>query len=81
MFLLIDSDNPISVNVKCDPERGIELRELFEGIHPGYHMNKKHWITINLRCGIPQSVILECIDNSYDLVYKSLPKSKQIKLT
>jgi predicted DNA-binding protein (MmcQ/YjbR family) len=80
IFLLIDSYNPVSVNVKCDPERGLELREQYEGITPGYHMNKKHWITINLNSGIPSSVILDCINQSYNLVYNSLSKKQRAQL-
>jgi predicted DNA-binding protein (MmcQ/YjbR family) len=81
IFLLINSENPTSINVKCNPEKGIELRERFEGIQPGYHMNKKHWITISLTKGISQKVILECINNSYELVLKSLPKKQQTVLS
>lgn len=80
IFLLIDSKNPISINVKCDPEKAIELRERFEGIQPGYHMNKKHWITINLNVGIPQPIIEACIDDSYILVYQSLSKKVRNQL-
>jgi predicted DNA-binding protein (MmcQ/YjbR family) len=77
IFLLIDSDNPISINVKCNPERSIELREQYEGITPGFHMNKKHWITIKLLSDIPKTIIIDCINESYDLVYYSLPKKLQ----
>ncbi|MFM7662877.1 MAG: MmcQ/YjbR family DNA-binding protein [Bacteroidota bacterium] len=80
MFLLVDSDNPISINVKSDPEKSIELRERYEGIQPGYHMNKKHWITINLIGGVPNEVIINCIDDSYALVLTSLPKKIKSQL-
>lgn len=80
IFLLIDSKNPISINVKCDPEKAIELRERFEGIQPGYHMNKKHWITINLTVEVPQQIIEACIDESYNLVYNSLSKKVRDQL-
>jgi predicted DNA-binding protein (MmcQ/YjbR family) len=80
MFLLVDSDNPISINVKCNPETGVDLRECYDGIQPGYHMNKKHWITINLTSGIPSSVILDCINQSYELVYNSLSKKQRAQL-
>lgn len=81
IFLLIDSKNPISINVKCDPEKAIELRERFEGIQPGYHMNKKHWITINLNVGVPRPIIEACIDESYNLVYHSLSKKIRDQLS
>lgn len=77
LFLLIDSDNPNSINVKCNPEKGVELRETYLGIQPGYHMNKKHWLTIQLNSDIPNSIILNCIDQSYELVFKSLSKKTQ----
>lgn len=65
---------PPAINLKCDPERAIELRELYDGkILPGYHMNKKHWNTVEID-NLPPELILELIDHSYDLIVKSLPK-------
>ena len=61
IFLIIDSDNPVAINVKCDPEKAIDLREQYDGIQPGFHMNKKHWITIDLYAGISEIIILNCI--------------------
>lgn len=61
-----------SCNLKCDPERAEELREKFAGINPGYHMNKKHWNTIEWDSSVPDSLIIELIDHSYDLVLKTL---------
>ena len=63
-----------SVNLKCDPERAIELRERYEGIVPGYHMNKKHWNTVDVTGSVPPKLLLELVDHSYDLVRASLPK-------
>jgi predicted DNA-binding protein (MmcQ/YjbR family) len=80
IFLLIDSFNPVSINVKCNPEKAIELREQFDGIKPGFHMNKKHWITIDLFAVIPENTVLECINHSYELVFKSLSKKTQEQL-
>ena len=78
MFALTDpSDFPPRMNLKCDPERSIGLREEFEGIIPGYHMNKKHWNTVTLDDSIPADLIAGLIDHSYDLVVASLPKSKR----
>lgn len=59
---------PPSVNLKCDPDRSIELRDRYEAITPGYHMNKRHWNTIVLDGGVPSELIRELIDHSYDLV-------------
>ncbi len=64
----------LSVNLKCDPERAVELREEYENIIPGYHMNKKHWNTVDMNESQPDDFYKELIDHSYDLVYKSLTK-------
>jgi len=75
IFALVSLDkNPLSVNLKCDPERAIELREQYEAIIPGYHMNKQHWNTVILDGSIPRSLLLELIDHSYNLIYSSLPR-------
>lgn len=72
---------PLRVNLKCDPERAIQLREDYEGvIIPGYHMNKVHWNTLILDGRLDYRLILELIDHSYDLVVKSLPKKLQQEL-
>ena len=72
VFLLtgLDSD-PLQFNVKCDPDRAIELREEYpENILPGYHMNKKHWNTIVVDGAVPKKLLKEMIDDSYTLVNK-----------
>lgn len=75
MFGLVGLDNsPLSINLKCDPERAVELREQHEAITPGFHMNKKHWNTVVLDGSLPRPLVLELIDHSYDLTYNSLPK-------
>jgi predicted DNA-binding protein (MmcQ/YjbR family) len=69
------------VNLKCDPERAIELREVYPGlILPGWHMNKKHWNTIYFEEGLPEKLLLELIDHSYHLVISGLPKKLQQEL-
>jgi predicted DNA-binding protein (MmcQ/YjbR family) len=60
--------------LKCDPERAIELRERYHAVQAGYHMNKKHWNTVRLFEDVDDSLLLELVDHSYDLVYNSLPK-------
>ncbi|MBT8385105.1 MAG: MmcQ/YjbR family DNA-binding protein [Bacteroidia bacterium] len=66
---------PHEINLKCDPERSIGLRETYNGlIYPGYHMSKLHWNTILIESGGPDSLIRELIDHSYDLVVKGMPK-------
>ena len=63
------------VNLKCDPDLALELRDRYEQVRPGYHMNKKHWNTVEIETGIPDAELRKMIDHSYDLVAKSLPKS------
>lgn len=79
MFLLGDIDHFYSITLKCDPERAIQLREEFSQIKPGYHMNNKHWITIELE-GMDKSLIFQLISQSYELVIKKLPKKTQEQL-
>jgi predicted DNA-binding protein (MmcQ/YjbR family) len=62
------------MNLKCDPERAFELRERYEGIVPGYHMNKQHWNTVDVMGSVPRELLLALIDHSYELVLASLPK-------
>ncbi len=80
MFALTHIEGDLSINLKCNPEKAIELREQFSSVLPGYHMNKKHWNTILIDGSISQQQIKNWIDNSYDLVVKSLPKKLQQEL-
>jgi len=81
-FLLTGFDqNPVQFNVKCDPEKAIELREHYHCVQPGYHMNKKHWNTIIVDGSVTDKLIREWITNSYDLVISGLPKIQQKKLS
>ena len=81
MFAIAALDEvPPRVNLKCDPDLALELRDRFEQVSPGYHMNKKHWNTIELDGVIPEREIKKMIDHSYDLVLRSLPKAKREKL-
>ncbi len=74
IFALMDVDLFVSVNLKCDPERAIELREQYPAITPGYHMNKQHWNTVLTDGSVPPKLLLELADHSYALVRASLPK-------
>lgn len=82
MFALTGLEyNPSKTNLKCDPERSIELREQFpDQIYPGYHMDKKHWNTVEIEGNLPPALIVELIDHSYDLVVKGLTKKLQAEL-
>lgn len=68
------------VNLKCDPEQAFILRDIFDAVIPGYHMNKKHWNTVILNGSIPQGEIERMIDHSYTLVVKGLPKGQRLAL-
>ena len=75
MFLLTSlSQTPLQFNAKCDPDRAVELREEYESIIPGYHMNKQHWNTIIIDGTIPARLLNRMIDESYELIVGSLPK-------
>jgi predicted DNA-binding protein (MmcQ/YjbR family) len=81
IFLLASLESiPLQINLKCDPEKAIELREEYESVQPGYHMNKKHWNTIIFDGTVPTKKILEWIDDSYNLVVAGLKKSDFKKL-
>ena len=62
------------INLKCDPDRAEELRAEYEGVLPGYHMNKRHWNTLMLDGCLPPALVTELIDHSYELVVATLPK-------
>jgi predicted DNA-binding protein (MmcQ/YjbR family) len=81
IFALVPLERiPLQINLKCDPELAIELRERYEAVQPGYHMNKKHWNTISVDGTIHKKLILEWIDHSYKLVVSGLKKSDKEKL-
>ena len=73
MFALANVENFNSVNLKCDPEKAVLLREHYPGVKPGYHMNKVHWNTVNCDGSISDQLICEWTDESYRLVADSLP--------
>ena len=77
MFALTDLETFESINLKCDPEEAIDLRERYPSVIPGYHMNKKHWNTVMMDDSIPDSLIKDWIKKSYYLTIKSLSKKLQ----
>ena len=77
MFLLVGLNKPESFNVKCDPERAVSLREEYEEVQPGYHMNKTHWNTVFMNGRLTDSQLKAMVDHSYELIVAGLPKSKQ----
>ena len=81
MFALTSLDKPeFSVNLKCDPERSVELREAYDDVIAGFHMSKKHWNTITIEGNISNKMIIELVDHSYDLVVKGMTIKKQKEL-
>lgn len=79
MFALMDVNHFESVNLKCDPEKAVRLREMFAGVTPGYHMNKVHWNTVRCDGSIPDKHILEWTNDSYQLVLKSVPAKLRLQ--
>jgi len=77
MFALTNLDGEPSVNLKCEPEKAIELREQYTAIMPGYHMNKLHWNTVYMNGTLPDNLLKELIDLSYELILASLPRAKR----
>ena len=80
IFLLTGLEEADRFNVKCDPERAVELRERYSEVKPGYHMNKKHWNTVYMNGSLTKKQLCELIEHSYDLILKSLPKKIQEEL-
>ena len=80
MFALLSLSGDWGLNLKCDPEKAIELREKYSDITPGYHMNKAHWNTINLNGTLPDKLVFKLIDHSYQLIIESLSKKTKLEL-
>jgi predicted DNA-binding protein (MmcQ/YjbR family) len=82
IFALVPLDVEVqTINLKCDPDWAVELRETHpDDILPGYHMNKQHWNTVQCEGGLSTKLLQELIDHSYDLIVKSLPKKTQAEL-
>lgn len=80
IFALFSIDDFDSINLKCDPEQALELRESYDAVQGGYHMNKKHWNTIYFLRDMQEAEILKWVDHSYELVLSSLPKKTQLEI-
>ena len=75
MFLLLPLDTlPLQFNVKCDPEKAIELREQYSSVIPGYHMNKNHWNTVIADGSLSNTLLQQFVDDSYELIKKGKKK-------
>ncbi|MFF2506259.1 MmcQ/YjbR family DNA-binding protein [Streptomyces sp. NPDC058067] len=80
MFALSGLDaRPLTVNLKCDPEDAVRLRAEYEAIVPGWHMNKRHWNTVTVG-DLPDRLVRELVEDSYDLVVAGLPRAERLKL-
>ncbi len=81
MFALLDTESrPTTINLKCDAERAVQLREEFDAVRPGFHMNKTHWNTITLDGSIRWTNVQEWIDHSYELVKRGLSRAVRDQL-
>lgn len=82
VFLLCPLDSEqFQFNVKCDPDLAIELRDQYTSVLPGYHMNKKHWNTIIGDGSVPDKILKQWIDHSYQLVFDSLSRKEKERLS
>ena len=80
IFAITDVEEFDGINLKCDPVKAAMLRDLYEDVQPGYHMNKKHWNTVNPKGKLDDEIIKEWIKDSYNLVVEGLSRKKQKKL-
>jgi len=80
IFLLANLNSPYSINIKCDPEKAVELREKYDDVVPGYHMNKAHWNTVYIETTISDKLYCKWIDHSYDLIIKGLKRKDREEL-
>lgn len=80
MYILTNLDGPLFINIKCDPEMAVDLRERYNCVLPGYHMNKKHWNTIKIDGSISTHLIKEWIVHSYKLVVEGFTKKQKEQL-
>ena len=80
MFALTDLEGELSINLKCDPEKAIELRDSYPCVLPGYHMNKKHWNTVKIDGSVSSRLIIEWIDHSYEQVVEKLNRTQKEQL-
>ena len=77
MFALMSLSKADSINLKCDPEKAVSLREQYSGVLPGYHMSKEHWNTVMFNESIPEKLLMLWIDDSYNLIVNSLSKKNK----
>jgi predicted DNA-binding protein (MmcQ/YjbR family) len=71
---------PLTVSLKCDPDLAVRLRSEHPAIVGGYHLNKRHWNTVTLDGSVPDRLVRDMIEDSYDLIVASLPRAERLKL-
>jgi len=81
IFLLASLEGSRTFNAKSDPDRAVELREMHSEVTPGFHMNKKHWNTVDMEGRLTTKQIHEMVDDSYNLIFKSLPRKTQAEVS
>ncbi len=79
IFCLTDIEDFEFINLKCEPEKAVELREQYPGVLPGYHMNKRHWNSVMMDGSVPLSLVRQWVRESYELVVKGLPRGLREK--
>ena len=78
MFAIVSlAEGPGQVSLKCEPGYAAALREQYPAVTPGYHLNKRHWNTVNLDGSVPDEIVDEWIQDSYDLVIAGLPRARR----
>jgi predicted DNA-binding protein (MmcQ/YjbR family) len=80
IFLLVNEEEPLEISLKCDPFRSVEMRSIFDFIRPGYHLNKKHWITVTVDGKMEKGFYFELIDHSYEMVVRKMTKAERMSL-
>lgn len=78
MFAATDPERlPVGINLKCNPDRAMDLRDQYSAVQPGWHMNKKHWNTVVLDGSLSEELLVELVRHSYELVVQGLKKSER----
>jgi predicted DNA-binding protein (MmcQ/YjbR family) len=80
IFAILPLDTPNSVNLKCDPEKAVELREQYNAVIPGFHSNKKHWNTVSFNDDLDDELLFKLVQHSYELVWEKIPKKIRVNL-
>ena len=76
----LEAEPPLKLSLKCEPDLAAALRRDYEAVAPGYHLNKRHWNTVTLDGSLPDKLVRDMIEDSYDLVVSALPKRVQLQL-